>query len=359
MLIAFRTQVSPSPVFDFDFFGMNFPALCLHISPVSSLIHTSTPFAPAGSLSQNPPMEREYEEAKKEMGFSIRRHVPPVREAEVQRMHTHFHHTWEFWFTLSDTERERSWRLETLRAFAKARDRMKQKDAELMQAKQQVEHLRKQYESLSNSHLPKEFRYYPTNTLFISPEVSQELEARTPESRQWDYDRLVGKWQGRIKDVQRKERSVRHLSATNRGSDRTPPPGKVYPSDYSIPVATVHQPAPANGNRSTAGIAHDPSTQRIGVRHPRFSTAMDEDTGADSDDEDAEGEVTDNYSEYVFPGAGAWKNGFRRDKRAPLMAAEPAAAELNEYGKRRPPASDMGHDIWEKRRRSTGRGEAM
>ena len=180
---------------------MSFPALCLHVLPQPPTLFSTVPFPSNDSWTLRPPGATQLDSLKKTLRNKIQDHPTRIADAEVVRLQSHLYEAWSQWSQNSEGQRSEAWQLEVLRAYAGASKRIQEKDEELEKAKQQIEHLRQQYDRLSRCQLPRDLLLHPPNTLPMSTKVAQELSQGDPDSRAWDYDRLIWKWRGTMRDV--------------------------------------------------------------------------------------------------------------------------------------------------------------
>ncbi|KAK5011296.1 hypothetical protein LTR28_004116 [Elasticomyces elasticus] len=123
---------------------------------------------------------------------SILAHKQQAYENETQKIYMHLNEAWSNWHGLSPASKQDIWQTEILRAFARATDRRIEKENELWQARQEIEHLQAQNQRLSQNQMPKEFLLSAPRTLGVGVETAREID-------EWDYDRLLTRWRNVVK----------------------------------------------------------------------------------------------------------------------------------------------------------------
>jgi len=112
------------------------------------------------------------------------------------------------WSSLPATQQHETYHLEILRAFAREAEKRKSVDAQLVRVQQEADHLRAQVEKLSACQNPREFTLLPPETMVITRPASRELHSASSKFEDWDYDRLVHKWQGVVKSDRRNKNNL-------------------------------------------------------------------------------------------------------------------------------------------------------
>ncbi|KZF22523.1 hypothetical protein L228DRAFT_282633 [Xylona heveae TC161] len=222
-----RTAPPPSP-FDYDPLTLTFPALCLKCLFAPSTLFSTQPFATGGSWSIDPPGQPQLESLR--IYFHDQFHQWRLRrgsrdsardghgapnghqgnntngqdsnqgpkqqgQEEEDKIIRHLMEAYSHWKAMADKQKEDSWRLEVLRAYARELERRKESELKVDALQQQVEHLRSQVDRLTSRHEPREFLTCPPATFALTKTVAKELDAVSgPELCDCDYDRLFAKW---------------------------------------------------------------------------------------------------------------------------------------------------------------------
>jgi hypothetical protein len=116
---------------------------------------------------------------------------------------SHISAAFKHWSSLPATQQHESYHLEILRAYARETEKRKSVDAQLVRVQQEADHLRAQVEKLSACQNPREFTLLPPETIPITRAASRELHGQAAKFEDWDYDRLITKWQGVVKSDRR------------------------------------------------------------------------------------------------------------------------------------------------------------
>jgi len=186
-------------MFDIDFFSMTFPSLCLEILPKPPTLFSMSPFGTSDSWSLEPPSQIQYDALHARVAHGVEQERDRLGTIKLKTIFGHLETTYENWSALPTQVQSEMWKLEVLRAFAKAKEAKELKDRELGFARQQIEHLRAQFDLVSKGQLPREMLTQPPETLSLLTEISRELTVRNLETRTWTYDRLVRKWKGAVR----------------------------------------------------------------------------------------------------------------------------------------------------------------
>ncbi|KAG9619327.1 hypothetical protein KCU64_g22275, partial [Aureobasidium melanogenum] len=197
-LEAARRRVSHQDVFNFDFCSMNFPSLCLHALPAPQTLFSMTPFASSDSWSLDVPSDAQLDALQRQITQRVQQKPTPTPEKDVRRLQMHLQAAWNNWSPLSDKDKSSTWGIEILRAFARADQRSKEKEEELVKAQQEIAQLKEQFTRMSNLQLPREFMLQPPVSLPLDPAIVSDMLTKD-QSRDWDYDRLIGRWRGAVK----------------------------------------------------------------------------------------------------------------------------------------------------------------
>ena len=182
--------------------------------------------------------------------------VQPETGLEEKKIvyHEHLANAFKDWDLLSETQKQESWHLESLRAYAHEQKQHNETRARLERIDQETQNLRNQVDRLNKLQQPPEFLLFPPTTLPISYEVASTLP-----SGQWSYDQLVSKWKSRIQN----HRSIQ----------------KSLPIDFSNPGAT-------NQHHRLNGSLSRPAQNINGDSNPYLQDSSDDLIDAPGDEDD-------------------------------------------------------------------------
>lgn len=197
-LDAARSQAAPLSLFDFDYFGMTFPSLCLKLLPSPRTLFSLHPFSTPETWPLSPPSETQLHSLRTAISTRASTAGYDPTSPEVARALRHLDTSFSHWSAIPDAERQQTWHLEVLRAYSKSQKKIGEKGAELKLARQQAEFFRQQYERLVRHLDAKDAYLLSAQPLPVGEKVLGELE-QDPEKRAWEYERLIGKWRGRLR----------------------------------------------------------------------------------------------------------------------------------------------------------------
>ncbi|KAI4853843.1 hypothetical protein E4T44_00592 [Aureobasidium sp. EXF-8845] len=140
-----RRRVPHQDDLTFDFCSMNFPSLCLHVLSAPQTLFSTTPFASSDSWSLDAPSDAQLDAIQRQVSQRVQRGPTPIPEKDARRLQTHLQAAWNNWSPLSDEDKSSIWGMEIMRAFARADQRSKEKNQELVKAKQEIAQLKDQF----------------------------------------------------------------------------------------------------------------------------------------------------------------------------------------------------------------------
>ncbi|KAI9835881.1 MAG: hypothetical protein M1819_001779 [Sarea resinae] len=290
---------SPSP-FDFNPLTLTFPALCLRCLSAPSTLFSTQPFATNLSWPLEPPGQGQYETLRYHFQdrfhqWRIQRAASAERERrgspaflngnhqflygqddnqneqqqqehiEEDKVIRHLADAFGHWKSISDKQKHEYWRLETLRAFARAEEKRKETQSVLEMTQQEVEHLKEQVDRLNRCQQPREFLIQPPTTIPLLKNTAKELNVIPgADFRGWDYDRLVAKWKAVIQDNRRSSSGMagqRSLSVSAVGNVSQPEGGASGTTNGGFGLPTP--------GMSSAGINGVSSYRTNGQNGPR------------------------------------------------------------------------------------------
>jgi hypothetical protein len=161
-------------------------------------------------------------------------------DEEAEKVINHLTEAYNHHNSLPDQAKAESWRLESLRAYARESRLHQETKSRLEAAKQEIEQLKMQMERLSNCQQPRELTLYPPATIPLPTGALRHLTSAASDgagvAADWDYDRLLTKWKGVVVGTRRPTVSAEVVSLP------TPVEG-VAAAEFSTP----HYPLPVNG----------------------------------------------------------------------------------------------------------------
>ncbi|KAF2025591.1 hypothetical protein EK21DRAFT_76066 [Setomelanomma holmii] len=215
-----NTKASGSALFDFDPYTLNFPSLCLHILPPPSTLFSPTPFPTAESWSITPPGQKQLDALNKQVRERLlaqqrQRQInqvypsgapsnassaansplptPPLFDPDPQKLFCHIADAFNHWMHQSERTRQEYWQIEMLRCYARADDRRREAEVQLENARREIDYLK------ANRWTSGATDVSPI-TIYLGAHTTKELGKLGMDYRNWDYDRLIEKWRGVIRE---------------------------------------------------------------------------------------------------------------------------------------------------------------
>jgi hypothetical protein len=208
-------KTAGAALFDFDPYALNFPSLCLEILPAPATLFSPTPFATPDSWATTPPGPKQLEALNRQVRERLLAqqrlrqisHVypsgaadaasplptPPLFDPDPQKLFGHIADAYSHWSRQTDKTRQECWQTEILRCYARADDRRREAEVQLENARREIEHL-KATRWTSGATEP------PAITINLGTGTAAELGKHGMDFRSWDYDRLIDKWRGLIRE---------------------------------------------------------------------------------------------------------------------------------------------------------------
>jgi len=178
---------------------------------------------------------------------------------------------YQTWKALTEKQRQESWRIESLRAYAREQEKRKETEARMYRIEQEAAHLRAQLHELSKCQQPREFLLFPPTTFPLPSEVAKVASNTNFDPADWDFDRLTTKWKARIQN----ERSMAAQSALPNGGPKN--------WNFSAPTAaTGSNGAPAIDRRG-GGQGHSHEGNQDDERDDDDDGDMDDAPGDEDD----------------------------------------------------------------------------
>jgi len=189
-------------LFDFDFYSQTFPALCLQLLPSPRTLFSLQPFASPESWPLTPPGEEQLNLLRDVIvNHATAKNLDPRADDEVKRANHHLDIAYRNYMESDDSEKKRSYHLETLRALAKSQRRIDEKTAELKLLRQRADFYRMQYDRAIKRLNPCEaYLLAASNPMPLSSDEQTQLDIMTPEARSWNYDQLISKWRVKLRE---------------------------------------------------------------------------------------------------------------------------------------------------------------
>lgn len=289
-------RAHPRLLFEFNWFGESFPAICLRClsAPLSLLSAPATPSE--GAWPTEPPGHDQFQalESFVELKLSKLKHQRDSAAADQQRKpngvngHTgqhkpasggseekaayikHLTTVYQTWKALSEKEKWEKWSLECQRAFTREKEKHKETEFKLDRAEQELQHLRSQFDQRNDSQRPTEFARFLPATMPLSREALQAL-SESNELSGWDYEATIQKWKARIQHERSEQQPLPN-----------PPSSTGWPSIHNTGSLT-------NGTSSYSQPHHnDQRVRRNNVQTAEHDHSDDEDLADALGDDDEE-----------------------------------------------------------------------
>ncbi|KAL8840736.1 MAG: hypothetical protein Q9170_001174 [Blastenia crenularia] len=220
---AANARAHPQSPFDFEFFCLGFPGLCLRCMPPPRSMSSHHSNLGQETWRPEPPGPAEYEYMKRYVFAKLQErkaritqddhrsdssgHVGKQLMDDISKEEViyqqHFEQAYSNWQTLPPARKQDEWRLDCQKAYAEEYDRHRETRERLDQLEQEIHHLRERLEKdgqASSSIFENTVMPLSRTTInSFSPQQARNLQL-------WDYDRLLDKWKQRIQQ----QRSTQH-----------------------------------------------------------------------------------------------------------------------------------------------------
>ena len=209
-------RAHPSSPFDFNFFSLSFPELCLQClsAPHTLLAGSAVPDRLSWSVEAPKPIH--YDILHEWLGSKLKElqpqgkshHFPnqiiqpngtnghsqdPEGMGEVEeKYYQHLASVYETWKALPERQRQESWRTECAKAFAREQEKLKQTLRSLELAEQEIQHLRSQLAQRNPFDHSTEYTQFGTSALPISRDTTRHM----PDLP--SYETLLSRWRTRL-----------------------------------------------------------------------------------------------------------------------------------------------------------------
>ncbi|KAL8765724.1 MAG: hypothetical protein Q9209_007289 [Squamulea sp. 1 TL-2023] len=251
---AASMRAHPPPPFDFEFFRLEFPGLCLRCMPPPRSMSSHHSNLGQETWPLDPPGQSEYEYMKRYVFAKLQEWKARIaqgdqysnqsggvdqqlndsltkEEATYQR---HFVETYSSWQQLTPDKKQEQWRQECQKAYAEEYDRHQDTRERLDQLEQEIHHLRDRLDQQHSGHISSDFELSSislsrTTMTAVRPQEMRDLQ-------HWDFDRLLEKWKQRI----HLQRSTQHpLPTVPSWSPNRPQNGTLAPYRHR-PLDDLH-----------------------------------------------------------------------------------------------------------------------
>ncbi|KAK7181977.1 hypothetical protein PSPO01_11940 [Paraphaeosphaeria sporulosa] len=215
-----NTKATGPTLFDFDPYTLNFPSLCLQVLPPPSTLFSPMPFATSESWSISPPGQKQLEALNRQVGDRLLAHqrqrqinqaypsgsqsspssgrnsplpTPPLFDPDPQKLFCHIAEAYNHWSCQPEKVRQEYWQVEILRSYARSNELRRDAEINLENARREIDYLKSsRWASGASDRLPVTFN--------LGAETVKELGKHGMDLRNWDYDRLIEKWKGVVRD---------------------------------------------------------------------------------------------------------------------------------------------------------------
>ena len=258
----------PSP-FDFNFFSLSFPELCIHClsAPHTLLAGSVVPDRFSWSVETPKPIYhdllrewlgsklKDWHQQGKSLHFPSQMIQPNGTNGHSQesegigeveaKYYRHLTSVYETWKALPEKQRQELWRTECAKALAREQEKHDQTKRSLELAEQEILHLRSQLGQRNFYDHSTEYIHFGTSTLPISREAAKNV----PELP--SYEALLSRWRARLAH----QRSVQNpLPSPSPWATATSP----HPNNNHINGIHQYPPPPQHDNHHPPDNGQDP-----------------------------------------------------------------------------------------------------
>jgi hypothetical protein len=191
--------------------------------------------------------------------------TPPLFDPDPQKLFCHIADAYTHWIQQSERIRLEYWQIEILRCYARAHDRRREAEVQLENARREIEHLKANRWTSGASEISP-------ITINLTTDTTKELGKHGMDFRNWDYDRLIEKCRGAIREGK---------ASTSGMAAQRPLPGGPTSTSCSMVSMTPQAFAPINHTRQGSPVKVE------GLPFTAPPTVVDE---PGSDQLDAEGD---------------------------------------------------------------------
>ena len=205
----------PQP-FDFDFFTLTFPAICLRIQPPPPSLFSTIPSSGGKSWPLEPPNRMEFESVNRILRNRIKAYNSMFPVDELRRSRTkaeleqglssavdtqteqycqHLNSAFDQWQSLNTQEQERIWNLEIMRAYVSTSQDHQATKRKLEEVEDTVEALKARLQTISQAQASPQSGSEATHVPPVPIAIARELGKTEDSIIDWDYDTLMEKYQ--------------------------------------------------------------------------------------------------------------------------------------------------------------------
>lgn len=345
-----RSQPAPTP-FDFDPFSLTYPALCLRCLHPPPTLFSGQPFSTTSSWSIEAPGPAQLEPLRQYFQETYRRwrsekavaegrkdprnlvnghsngytYSDQQAQQEQDKVMKHLTSAFNHWKVVPEKQRQESWRLEVLRAYAHEQEKQKATAVSLESAEQEVLRLRAQVDQLSKCQQPREFLLFPPTAIPIPQDAIKEMSKTGLDLAALDYDTLVDKWKGVI---HRHHRSNTGMAAQKPLPDAITTPSSSHRTrNFATPQ---HDAGLGSGMVNGHSALRGPGTNGDGNANANTSNVDVDNLDEDLADADAEGDEPDHHAPQSRPRPGNGAGG--RAPQAVMDRGVPLDPSLQGHG---------------------------
>ncbi|KAL8650319.1 MAG: hypothetical protein Q9226_005192, partial [Calogaya cf. arnoldii] len=217
-------NIKAASPFDFEFFRLGFPALCLRCMPPPRSMSSHHSNLGQETWPLDPPGPSEFEYLKRFLFAKLQEWKARIAQGDQYSDHDgdvdqqlsdnlskeeathqqHFMEAYASWQELTPEKKQEQWRLECQKAYAEEYDRHRDTRDRLDQLEQEIHQLRDRLDQQKSGHITPDFEIssLPVSRMTmaaVKPDKSRDLQ-------NWNYDRLLDKWKHRIHE----QRSTQH-----------------------------------------------------------------------------------------------------------------------------------------------------
>jgi hypothetical protein len=119
--------------------------------------------------------------------------TPPLFDPDPQKLFCHIADAFGHWMHQSERTRQEYWQIEILRCYARADDRRREAEVQLENAHREIDYLKANRWTSGASDISPIM-------INLGVDTTKELGRHGMDFRNWDYDRLIDKWRGFIRE---------------------------------------------------------------------------------------------------------------------------------------------------------------
>lgn len=204
----------PHP-FDFDFFALTFPAMCLRIQPPPTSLFSTIPSSGGNSWPLEPPNRMEFETVNRILRNRIKTYnsmfpVDELRqsrskeelhqglaraiEAQTDQYCKHLNSAFDQWRSLNTQEQDRIWNLEIMRAYVSSTKDHQATKRKFEEVEDKLEALKNKLQAVTQAQLIQRGGSESAHVHTIPVALARELAQVEDSIVDWDYDTIMEKY---------------------------------------------------------------------------------------------------------------------------------------------------------------------